>query len=488
MSSGLYSHTTRGTGTVLTAAIYNGDHQNHITNQNPSMTGAYSDNVTQMQLLTDPGGIGSESLASSLAGEIERLRFTIKGITGKTQWYAPPATTLESLAGGVFTSALTIATAAVAPLTLRRTENDTVERFAESFQRGSGAGADAEWRTTGDGANGVSQLALFLNNIEQIRFPLTRLLTTPQGYLSAHATQAHPTADVIAAGSVWYHPVQGNMAPLIAANGLMYYKPFSGILQLTLNNPNHALDLLYDVYLWDNAGTVVIGTGPAWTTSTVGSGSRGAAADLATLNGLLVNNLAITLRNGGTTFAAPLQTATYIGTILIDGTIAQITTHRAYGQSRRWSIFNAYNQKKQFLKAGDSTATWQYSVNAVRASNGNAANSMLVVLGQPNMISGIDIEFNQNVITTSNNGGNSNFINGIGFNSVVAFSGKTGRAGIPGEAEDIGHISNAVARHFTVPAIGVHRISCLEQTPTMNGSVDPSGGEAEMMLSATWMG
>ena len=74
MSSGLYSITTRASGTVLTAAIYNADHQNHVTNQNPSMTGAYSDNVAQMQVQTTPGAVGSESLAPNLAGEIERLR------------------------------------------------------------------------------------------------------------------------------------------------------------------------------------------------------------------------------------------------------------------------------------------------------------------------------------------------------------------------------------------------------------------------------
>ena len=97
MSVGLYSHTTRATGTILTALIYNGDHNNHITNQNPSMTGAYSDNVAQMQAQTSPGGLGSEVLAASLAGEIEALRFVIKRITGKTYWYEAAATDLAIL-------------------------------------------------------------------------------------------------------------------------------------------------------------------------------------------------------------------------------------------------------------------------------------------------------------------------------------------------------------------------------------------------------
>lgn len=94
MSSGLYSHTTRATGTILTAAIYNADHQNHITNDNPSMQGAYSDNVAQMQTQTDPGEVGSESLAGSAAGEWERVRFAIAEIKGTTYWYTTAATNL----------------------------------------------------------------------------------------------------------------------------------------------------------------------------------------------------------------------------------------------------------------------------------------------------------------------------------------------------------------------------------------------------------
>lgn len=99
MSAGLYTITTRASGTVLTAVIYNADHQNHATNQTPQMTGAYSDSVGQMQTTTNPGGLGTESLAGSLAGELERLRFMLAAITGKAQWYIAPDTTLAVVNG-----------------------------------------------------------------------------------------------------------------------------------------------------------------------------------------------------------------------------------------------------------------------------------------------------------------------------------------------------------------------------------------------------
>jgi len=93
----LYSHTTRAAGTILTAVIYNTDHQNHVDNQIPTKMEDSSANVAGMQANTDPGDVGTESLATSLQGEIERLRFQLKAVTGEAQWYVPPATDLATV-------------------------------------------------------------------------------------------------------------------------------------------------------------------------------------------------------------------------------------------------------------------------------------------------------------------------------------------------------------------------------------------------------
>lgn len=94
--AGLYSHTTRVTGTNLTATIYNNDHQNHIDNHVPAQMDDYSVNVAQQQSAVDPGEVGSESAPTTLSGELERLRFMIREITGKTQWYETPITDIEN--------------------------------------------------------------------------------------------------------------------------------------------------------------------------------------------------------------------------------------------------------------------------------------------------------------------------------------------------------------------------------------------------------
>lgn len=127
----LYTHTTRANGTVLTAAIYNADHQNHIDNGIPASLDDYSISTTQMQSTVDPGEAGSESLATSLAGEIERLRFAIadakKHLNGGSipQWYSTPSGAYSGTTGS-FSGAVTVGGTLTASSTLAVTGAATV--------------------------------------------------------------------------------------------------------------------------------------------------------------------------------------------------------------------------------------------------------------------------------------------------------------------------------------------------------------------------
>ena len=91
MGAGLYSHTTRASGLTLTANIYNTDHQNHIDNHNTTQIDDFSTDNTEMRSTTDPFPSLSESRATSLSGEIERIRFVLQQLGGQTQWYIDPA-------------------------------------------------------------------------------------------------------------------------------------------------------------------------------------------------------------------------------------------------------------------------------------------------------------------------------------------------------------------------------------------------------------
>lgn len=92
---GAYTTTTRTTGQVLTASIYNADHQNHIDHLEPAYIDDDSANLAAMQATTDPGEVSSESLATSLDGELQRLRFALKEAKAAidpsiARWYETP--------------------------------------------------------------------------------------------------------------------------------------------------------------------------------------------------------------------------------------------------------------------------------------------------------------------------------------------------------------------------------------------------------------
>lgn len=84
---------------ILTHEDLNREIDNILENLNTDGIAGFSANAAQMQTQTDPGGLGSESLATSLSGEIERLRFVIARLLGPSfnYWYEDPGVTLEEL-------------------------------------------------------------------------------------------------------------------------------------------------------------------------------------------------------------------------------------------------------------------------------------------------------------------------------------------------------------------------------------------------------
>jgi hypothetical protein len=67
----------------------------NVTLLTPALFAGYSATLSQMQVTTDPGELGTESLATSLAGELERLRYALKEAKSAydphvSRWYETP--------------------------------------------------------------------------------------------------------------------------------------------------------------------------------------------------------------------------------------------------------------------------------------------------------------------------------------------------------------------------------------------------------------
>lgn len=78
-------------GQTITASLWNGM-ENNIINNGLVWSGIddYSVNDAQMQVQTDPYPASTTSRPTSAQGELERLRFILAQITGKTYWYQDP--------------------------------------------------------------------------------------------------------------------------------------------------------------------------------------------------------------------------------------------------------------------------------------------------------------------------------------------------------------------------------------------------------------
>lgn len=97
---------TWNTGEILTASDLNAEFNNILNNLTPAGVDDYSANNTEMRTVTDPYPGFSESLATSLQGEIERLRYQVLQlkksiqVSSITYWYEDtPATGTFVVAG-----------------------------------------------------------------------------------------------------------------------------------------------------------------------------------------------------------------------------------------------------------------------------------------------------------------------------------------------------------------------------------------------------
>lgn len=306
---------------------------------------------------------------------------------------------------------------------------------------------------------------------------------SPHGYLTLTSATPVIASDVSAGVNAYYTPLIGNLVPTYDGTRFILSK-FS---ELTLALASqHALSTLYDVFIFldpsDNV-TVRIGTGPAWSVSTAGSGARGTGAgttELTRTPGLYVNNVAITARNGASTYSVAANKATYVGTLSIDATAGQITNHVTYGQSRKWGVWNAYNRQPLAMQIGDTTSSWTYNSGTIRASNNASANSGTVLRGLPE--EPIDIDFRQNM-SSSGLASTDKTAVGIGVDSTTVASGFMGRFATGNATFSHGM---GAALHRVAPGIGINVISCVEQSA--GGTTTFFGGNDDMLMMVRWRG
>jgi hypothetical protein len=310
----------------------------------------------------------------------------------------------------------------------------------------------------------------------------------PQGRLSMLTGAPRNVADVTAGTAIYYVPCNGPFTPIY--NGSSWEMISTGALTLTLNSTPHQADTNYDVFIAEDPGVAdsyIIGTGPAWNTSTPGSATRGTGAgttEIEYFSGLLTNAEAIDLKNNATTYSnVPANRATYIGSFRVDAVAAQLTCTAltATGALRKWGLWNAYNRLPIVLQGYEDAATWVLSSTTVSPFNADATNAMEVFAGL--LECPVDVEVMANAVLGASA---NNFATvGVGLNVSNAFTTNAFRSWG-------GHASGTIngtlrSRLQDIPRLGsttyyaVHALAAGTTNTTFQGGVNNNQYTASFM-------
>lgn len=182
---------------------------------------------------------------------------------------------------------------------------------------------------------------------------------TVQGRLTTESGVPVSTSDRSAQSTIYFTPYQGNLVALYNGSAWAYH---------TLTEKSLALSGLtsgknYDVFLYDNTGTLTLELSAAWTNDTT-------RADAIVLqDGVYVKDGATTRR--------------LIGTIRTTGTT---TTEDSGGGSTtqvggKRFVWNLYNQVPRPMAVIDTSDSWSYTTDTWRQANGASGNKVEFVVG-----------------------------------------------------------------------------------------------------------
>lgn len=234
--------------------------------------------------------------------------------------------------------------------------------------------------------------------------------STPCGRLSLTSGTPVTSADVTAAGTLYYALYKGNTIPLY--NGTTW-EVFT-IAELSIAVPAVATQT-YDVFVQYNSGTPQLAL-VAWTNDTT------RATALTTQDGILVKTGATGDR--------------YVGTV------RTVTASQLNDSVTLRHVWNYYHRVPRSLVKSDSTVSWTYSTATIRQARADATNQIDVVVGVQEAL--LDLTLTAH----SDNSSNVSRASGIGEDSTTTFA--------IAAMSNYASITCQTARLAKMPAIGRH--------------------------------
>lgn len=252
---------------------------------------------------------------------------------------------------------------------------------------------------------------------------------TPQqvcnGRLTLTTAVAVTTSDVTAAGTIYFTPFEGNRVSLWNGNGWIV-KTFSELsLALTATSGSN-----YDVFMYDNSGTLTLELSAAWTSDTA-------------------RNNALALKDGQYVKSAD-NTRLYLGTFRASGT--NVTED---SRSKRY-LWNMFNRAPRFFHAVDTTNSWTYTTATFREANGGST--------EGTSRAGVLLGLQTDVVSATSTAAADNSSSAVGVSVGVGIDSSTVNS-----AQVMGSAAVAVAGYKTTnafyvgfPGLGYHTLRWLE--------------------------
>lgn len=208
------------------------------------------------------------------------------------------------------------------------------------------------------------------------------IATRPGGRLTLTSGTPVMSVSVTGAGTVYYTPYSGNYIPIY--NGSLWitrvFTELTQVLAPTAGQTNyHHFDRIFDFFVFDDSGTLRLGTGPQWFDLTQRGGGAGSTA-IGYTNGILTNTNSIVLRWGSTSgdlVTVPANRATYVGSMYTsnDGQTGMNFVASGFGGGKpTLYLYNVWNRVPHVMVNQDLTSNWTYGTAVWRQSNNSNNN------------------------------------------------------------------------------------------------------------------
>jgi hypothetical protein len=288
----------------------------------------------------------------------------------------------------------------------------------------------------------------------------------PQGRLTLTSNTPILNSNVASTGTIYYTPYIGAYCPIYT--GVIFAPFLFSQTTLTLDSTGHVSGGVYDIFAYNNSGTLALGTGPAWS-STTSRGTGAGTTQISQTNGIWTNTNSIVLRNNSVnTSSIGAGLATYLGSFFATSTAnTQMIFTNTTGTGGYLGLWNAYNRVKITAYESDPTTSWTWNSATFRIARGNSTNLIGWMDGLQH--SWFTASYSNYIQPPA--AGDTAIIS-VGINSVSAYNHQAVNAG--GEPATVSSLNNSP------PILGWNYVAALEYSGT--GTSTYYGTAAHMLL------